>query len=191
VETKDWLNSTAEAKSGASAPATGATPFAQLQHILDRLIIVYRTLNDILREEYAHMSQLDVKGMAEAAHAKEVLLGEVMNLEQLRLTCSEQLAKSVGLDPQKVTILMLSEKLPKPQSDILKNARTVLMLLVNQSKELNAKNSVFAESSLGRIAEMKKNVLGLNNNNTKDNYSANGSRQTQTEQGGRLLSTEA
>lgn len=165
--------------------------YLELQHVLEKLTALHRNLIGVLREEYSHMSALDVKGMAEAAHAKEILLAEIVNHETLRIKVTENLAKALGLDPNTLTVMSLAAALTQQHAENLRQYRTVLTLLVSQAKELNAKNSIFAESSLGRIEQMKKNVLGLNNNSTKDNYSNSGMRNSATEQGGRLLSTEA
>lgn len=163
----------------------------ELQYLLEKLIALHRNLLDVLREEHGHMVAIDVKGLGETAHAKEVMLGEIWNHEQLRIKAAERLSVALALDPRSATLLSISAALPAPDGEKLRSARTALNLLVSQAKELNARNMAFAENSLQRIDEMKKNVLGLANNTNKENYSNSGVRQPTPEQGGRLLSTEA
>lgn len=167
----------------------------ELQFILEKLAAVHRILLDVLEEEHTHMVQLDIPALGEAAHAKEVLLAEIWDLEQLRQKTVEEIAVSRGLDPNKTTLKELSENISKSTSaetvNKLASVREVLQLLVEQAKERNQRNMTFANDSLARIEELKRNVLGLSSPSSKENYSNQGTRQPNAEQGGRLLSTEA
>lgn len=167
----------------------------ELQFILEKLATIHRTLLGVLDEEYAHMVQLDIPALGEAAHAKEVLLSEIWDLEQLRQKTVQELAAQHGLDPEKTTLKEISENISKQVSGEtvtkLSSIREVLQLLVEQAKELNQRNMTFANDSLARIEELKRNVLGLTSPSSKENYSNQGTRQPNAEQGGRLLSTEA
>lgn len=163
----------------------------ELQYVLDKLVALHSNLVEVLRNEYSHMSTLDTKGLSECAHAKEVLLGEIMSHEQLRIVATEKFAKAIGLEPSTATLLSIAAALPQDDGDVLRQIRTALNLLMQQAKEQNAKNMGFAESSLERIDQMKRNVLGISSQGSKENYSQSGSRQPLAEQGGRLLSTEA
>lgn len=136
------------------------------------------------------MAAVDAKGLLESAQTKEILVGEIWNHEQLRLKVTEKIARELGLQND-LTLNRIASSLVSPaESEKLRSAGTALQLLIAQAKEANAKNMGFAEKSIARIEEMKRNVLGMNNN-TKENYSNSGVRQPITEQGGRLLSTEA
>lgn len=163
----------------------------ELCYVLDKLVVLHRNLLDVLREEIAHMSQVDLKGLGDTAQAKELLLSEIWNHEQLRLQSTEKLALSLQTKPEDATLLSIADKLPQQEGDKLRAARTALNMLVSEAKELNSQNMSFAESSLNRIEEMKKNALGISHNASKENYSNSGVRQPMPEQGGRLLSTEA
>ncbi|MEW6056015.1 MAG: flagellar protein FlgN [Bdellovibrionota bacterium] len=163
----------------------------ELHRVLEKLVALHRNLVDLLREEFSHMASVDVKGLIEASHAKEAILNEIWNQEQLRIQAAIELASQCQLDPNTLTLKSIAGYLPAGEAEKLHNAGTALTLLVTQAKELNSKNMEFAESSLSRIEEMKRNVLGLNNNSIKENYSNSGIRQPMPEQGGRLLKTEA
>lgn len=163
----------------------------ELRFVLDKLLVRHSGLVELLRAEYAHVALLDLKGLTEAAQAKELLLEEIWNLEQLRIVAAEKLALSLGLNSRQATLLDIAAALPQAEGDQMRSARTALNLLVQQAKELNITNMDFVESSLGRIDEMKRNALGISNQTSKENYSNSGSRQPLAEQGGRLLSTEA
>lgn len=162
----------------------------ELLHLLDKLVLLHRNLLDVLREEYAHMAAVDVKGLLESAQTKEILVGEIWNHEQLRIKVTEKITRELGVQSGLTLNQIASALASAAESEKLKSAGTVLQLLVAQAKEANTKNMEFAEKSIERIEEMKRNVLGMNNN-TKENYSNSGVRQPITEQGGRLLSTEA
>jgi flagellar biosynthesis/type III secretory pathway chaperone len=165
---------------------------SDLEYALEKLIALHRSLVDLLAEEYAHMGAVDIKGLAEAAQTKEVLLSEIMTHEELRLTAALDLAKKVGASPESAqSLAILTKHLSDSDAHRVRQLGTVLTMLVTQAKEANIKNMSFVEASLERIEQMKKNVLGLNNNAPKENYANTGLRQPVTEQGGRLLSTEA
>ncbi len=159
----------------------------ELFHVLEKMIGLHRTLIGVLAEEYAHMTAVDVKGLFETAQTKEVLVNEIWNLEQLRMKVANSIAENLKTTP---TLEEIASALPKFSADRLKQSKTVLGMLVNQAKDSNQRNMQFAESSLIRIDEMKRNILG-NNNNNRENYSNSGTRQPINEQGGRLLTTEA
>jgi len=163
----------------------------ELIYILEKLVGLHRGLVDLLREEYGHMTAVDVKGISETAQSKEAFLAEIWNHEQLRIKTVAKLAAALSIADDKATLLAISEKLSAPESEKLRAARTALNLLVEQARDLNTKNMSFAQGSLDRIEQMKRNALGLNNTAAKENYSNSGNRQPITEQGGRLLSTEA
>ncbi len=162
----------------------------ELRYLLDKLVLLHRNLLDVLREEYAHMTAVDVKGLLESAQTKEILVGEIWNHEQLRLRAAEKIARELGLQGDFTLTRIASANASATESEKLKSAGAALQLLIARAKEANTKNMEFAEKSIERIEEMKRNALGMNNN-TKENYSNSGVRQPITEQGGRLLSTEA
>ncbi len=164
---------------------------AELYYSLEKLVALHRNLIDLLREEYVHMAAVDLTGVSETARAKEAVLTELWNLEQLRIKCATNLAVAVGLNEADVPLLKIAEKLSAPDGEKLRTLRIALNLLVGQAKELNSKNMGFAQSSLSRIEVLKRNALGLGNTAKKENYSNSGVRQPIAEQGGRLLSTEA
>jgi flagellar biosynthesis/type III secretory pathway chaperone len=161
----------------------------ELYYILEKLVALHGGLCDLLREEYSHMVSVDTKGLGEAAHAKETILSEIWSHEQLRIRQCEALCVALGID-KSATLLSIADRLGA-DAEKFRAARRTLGLLVAQAKDLNAKNMEFAEGSLTRIEEMKRNVLGITGATNKENYSNSGSRQPITEQGGRLLSTEA
>lgn len=167
------------------------TNSSELHHILGRLVALHRNLVDILQEEYGHMSAVDVKGIAETSHAKEVILAEIWNLEQLRQKSVSGLAVSLGLASGDATLAKIAERSQKQEADKLRAVRDALNALITQAKELNSRNMSFAHGSLSRIEQMKRNALGLTNSAVTENYSNSGARQPVPEQGGRLLSTEA
>ena len=167
------------------------TSSAELYYSLEKLVALHRNLIDLLREEFVHMVAVDLTGVSETARAKEAVLTELWNLEQLRIRSATNLANALGLDAPDVSLLKIAEQLSAPEGERLRVLRTALNMLVVQSKELNNKNMVFAQSSLSRIEVMKRNALGLSNTAKKENYSNSGVRQPIAEQGGRLLSTEA
>lgn len=159
----------------------------ELFHVLEKMVGLHRTLIGVLAEEYAHMTAVDVKGLFETAQTKEVLVNEIWNLEKLRIQVADTISKNLNTNS---TLESIANALPKTTADRLRSSKTVLSMLMDQAKELNLRNMSFAENSLIRIDEMKKNILG-NNNNNRENYSNSGTRQPINEQGGRLLSTEA
>ncbi|MBI3544813.1 MAG: flagellar export chaperone FlgN [Deltaproteobacteria bacterium] len=159
--------------------------------MLEKLVALHRNLVELLREEYVHMGAADLKGIGETAHAKEVLLGEIWNLEQLRISSTEKLAGSFAIAKEDATLALIADRLPRAEGDKLRIIRKALNLLCEQAKEANVRNMSFAESSLERIETLKRNVLGISNTATKENYSNAGTRQPIADQGGRLLSTEA
>jgi flagellar biosynthesis/type III secretory pathway chaperone len=163
----------------------------ELYYTLDKLIALHRNLADLLREEFSHMVKLDAKSLTEATQTKEVLLNEIWNHEQLRARAADRIAVSLSIDPKQASLGAIAEASSAEDREKLKNLGNVLVLLVREAKELNTRNMDFAENSLVRIEDMKRNVLGLSNNTPKENYSNSGSRQPISEQGGRLLSTEA
>lgn len=165
----------------------------ELFHVMEKLVVFHRSLCDVLKEEYGHMTVVDTKGLFETSQTKEVLIGQIWSAEQLRIKIAEQMSSSLGnttSSDSPSTLLEIAKFLPQIESERLTKTREVLQMLVLEAKEANLKNMEFANSSLTRIEEMKRNVLGLNNNNN-ENYSHSGVRQPITEQGGRLLSTEA
>jgi flagellar biosynthesis/type III secretory pathway chaperone len=164
---------------------------SELQYLLERLVTLHGNLIELLRQEYLHMGALDVPGLAEVTHAKEAVLNDIWSHEQLRIICVDNLAASLELGEKSASLLNIASALSEEDGEKLRAARTALNLLVSEAKGLNAKNMVFAESSLNRIEEMKKNAMGLNNTAVKENYSNVGTRQPIPEQGGRLLTTEA
>lgn len=165
---------------------------SELEYALEKLIALHRSLVDLLAEEYAHMIALDIKGLAEAAQTKEVLLSEIMNHEELRLSAALELAKKLNASPETAQSLSaLSKYLSQSDATRVMQLGSVLTMIVTQAKDLNVKNMAFAETSLERIEQMKRNALGQNNNAPKENYANTGMRQPINEQGGRLLSTEA
>lgn len=166
---------------------------SELSFLMEKLVALHRNLVDVLDEENRHMVALDTKGLFETAQTKEVLIAEIWNVEQLRLRVTEMLTLLAGLPAGTavpVTLQTLTNHLPKEQASKLAASRTALQLLMERARERNMRNMGFAQQSLGRIEEMKRNIMGLNNNNS-ENYSNSGVRQPITEQGGRLLSTEA
>lgn len=164
---------------------------AELNHVLERLVALHRSLVDLLREEFAHMGTADVKGLAETARTKEVLLSEIWSLEQLRMKAVAKMAGSLNIPAGEASLQKLADTLNKADGEKLRALRTALNLLVVEAKDLNAKNMDFAQDSLARIEQLKRNVLGINSGASMENYSNNGARQPAQEQGGRLLSTEA
>lgn len=168
---------------------TNSSKVEQMRFVLEKLITLHRGLIGLLEEEHSHMIQLDVKGLVEAAHAKEVFLAQIVEHENLRMKITEEVMNDLGLtDP---TLANISEKLPdKEEQKRLLLIRDTLNELILRAKEVNARNMGFASSSIERIEFMKKNVLGLGNT-SNENYSQSGSLNPITEQGGRLLTTEA
>lgn len=163
----------------------------ELYFILEKQVALHRNLADVLQEEYAHMGAVDVKGLGEAAHAKEVLLSEIWNLESLRIKLVEKLAGELGLLLKDANLQTIAAALPRAEGEKLQTIRTALNMLISEAKDLNARNMGFVENSLVRIEQLKRNALGLTNKSNKENYSNNGVRQPLPDQGGRLLSTEA
>ena len=164
---------------------------AELQFVLESMVEIHRHLIGILNEEYDHMANLNIKGLADSAQTKEVLLGEIQNRESLRIQATQNLFRDLDIKDPSATLVSVFPHLSKEESDNLQSTRTTLMLLMTQAKQVNSRNMEFVQSSLERIEEMKKNALGISNNTTKENYSNSGARQPIAEQGGRLLSTEA
>lgn len=170
---------------------TNKSTFAhEIHYLLDQQIQHHRALIGLLEEEYAHMGSMDIVGLTEAANAKELIVQEIYQKEMLRQSLTELFSKQHPEITVRSSLKDLAAKLDNVSAERLLQQRSVLTILMDRSKELNNRNKTFAEGSLERIGEMKNNVLGTNNNN-KENYSQNGNRQPITEQGGRLLSTEA
>lgn len=165
------------------------TDTKDLASTLEKLTAIHRTLIGILQEEFAQMGTIDVNGLRETAHAKEVLLSQVWTLEQERIRQTALLSQSLGLVEQQPTISAISHTLENTEKEKLRNLGKILQLLVKQAKDLNSRNMTFVGKSLERIEQLKKNMLGTGT--SSDNYSNSGVRQPVTEQGGRLLSTEA
>ena len=163
----------------------------ELQHLLERIVTLHRGLINVLEEEFVHMANLSSDGITEAARSKEAMLNEIWNCEQLRIKCAADLGASLGLSPEKIDLKAIAKAIGGDSAKSLGAAREALNLIITQAKELNARNRSFAESSLNRIDELKRNALGITNNTNKENYSSQGVCQPLNEQGGRLLSTEA
>lgn len=161
--------------------------------IMERLVSLHRHLLDVLDEEYAHMIGVDANGLLETSKTKEVLVGEIMNSERLRIQTADAVARTLGFNfsgVNGVTLAELSSRLQKIDAEKLQNYKNVLQLLMVRAKESNSRNMVFVENSLVHIETMKKNILGLNNT-SNENYGNTGERAPLDEQGGRLLSVEA
>ncbi|HRK03364.1 MAG TPA: flagellar export chaperone FlgN [Oligoflexia bacterium] len=167
----------------------------ELQYILEKLLSVHRTLLDVLDEEHAHMVSLEIEALGEASKTKEVLLAEIWNLEQLRKKIVDEISIECKLNPATVTLkelsLALGQRIEGPGITVLVKTREALNMLIEQARDRNKRNMTFAEESLARIEELKRNVLGVASSSSPENYSSQGTRQPIAEQGGRLLSTEA
>ena len=161
----------------------------KLFHLLERLVQLHQGLIELILQEKHEMSDLNMQGMLECAQSKENLITEIFNHENLRLQVLTEICGSLNINSE-TTLLGLSSYTDEESFKKLKNIRTTLNLLMEKAKDLNQQNMAFANESMERIDEMKKNILGLGNN-TKENYSQGGMRTPMPEQGGRFLTTEA
>ena len=170
---------------------THSLDISEIGFILDKQIALHTTLRDLLQEEFVAMSTLDIKLLADLTLSKETVLGEIWTLEQLRIKAFDKITNNSTLDKPVQSVLDLKSYTSEKDFARLSVARNVLVQLVENARTLNERNMNFAETSLARIDEMKRNVLGMTSNSSKENYSSSGVRQPVQEQGGRLFSTEA
>lgn len=152
----------------------------KVSYLLEKEIELHRLLIECLEQEYKHMIQLSVLELDACVQSKEAILDEIWNHESL-------LSQETGF--MKLNEFMVGLNLEAQQ--LLRDPAQTLLLLIGDAQSLNRRNALFAEGSLLRIDEMKKNVLGISSNTSKENYSNSGLQNPINEQGGRLLSTEA
>lgn len=165
------------------------TQVSELLFIFEKQAGLHRALIDLLNQEYQHMGSMDVVAISECARSKEVFIQEIFQCEVLRRELLTKFAAQNKLSVDDLSLTTLFTYTSEADSKKLTETRAILVALVEQATELNRRNMDFAAESLDRIEILKRNVLGIQND--VENYSQSGSRQPMTEQGGRLLTTEA
>ena len=161
-----------------------------LYEIILHIAVLHQTLIETLQDEKQCMVSVDAATLLEITQAKEALLSRILSSEQTRLAATKAVMEKFEISLENASLLGIAEALKDNGGAEFRAAHKALALLTDRAKAINAENMKIATESLERIELMKKNILGLSNNN-QENYNAQGSRHPIGNMGGRLLSREA
>lgn len=167
-------------------------PLEQIHQTLQKLVGLHRQLMEIVRVERLALTEANIKGIQEAALAKQGIIEQIRNIESERMKALAELAlhwkKPVRDLTLSAIIIEIQGRDPK-YADSLRSAYNTLTILIKRVSEQNEENKALVDRSLEHIEQMKKNVLGESVPKT-NTYTAKGTRANGAG-GARLISKEA
>lgn len=125
--------------------------YTQLVSCLDQLIKVYRALLEVVRKEKDILIDSNVEGLSENNRAKEAMIIKIKSLETQRLRCAKDLALLIGADVERPRLSEIASRFDGVRGEKLRNAQSVLELLVKRVSEINKENEVLVHSALNSI----------------------------------------
>jgi flagellar biosynthesis/type III secretory pathway chaperone len=110
-------------------------------------------LVDVLDEQERLLVRADASGLVVLLANQQHLLSEIVALETTRMRITEALAGDLGVPPATVTLGSLGSRFPRLADD-LRDRRSRLIALVRRVADMNRRNGVLAELSLGYVARL-------------------------------------
>jgi flagellar biosynthesis/type III secretory pathway chaperone len=134
-----------------------------IYQLLQKLTGLHRQLLESMRIERDSLVQADLKAIQTVTSAKQALIEEIHQTEQLRLTHINELAhlwkkKRQDLTLSKVIIEVQGKDPAKAEQ--LRSVSNALTILIQRIKAQNSENEAFISKSLEHINQMKTNILG-------------------------------
>lgn len=123
----------------------------QLHQQLDDLVLSYRKLLDLVRQERDVLVSAQMDGLVEINEHKSQLIQGTLELEKSWFATAEQLAEALNLNTEEITLLSLARKLPLKDADQLRNTHDTLRLLVERTRTINQANEDYIQSALRHI----------------------------------------
>lgn len=163
--------------------------YQHLSSSLDQLIKVYRTLLDVIRHEKEILISSDIESLTENNRSKEALLVKIKSLENQRVKYARDLASIVGTDIERPRLSDIAARFEGEQAAKLRNAQSVLELLVKRVAEINQENEQLVQAALRMLnGTMNSIKTGLQEKNT---YEAHGKMTGTHGAAGNLVKREA
>ncbi len=125
--------------------------YNQLVSCLDQLVKVYRALLEVVRREKDILVESNVEGLSENNRAKEAMIIKIKSLETQRMRCAKDLAHLIGADVERPRLSEIASRFDGPQGEKLRNAQSVLELLIKRVSEINKENEVLVQAALSSI----------------------------------------
>jgi flagellar biosynthesis/type III secretory pathway chaperone len=149
----------------------------ELHKVLSNEAETYRQLVDLTQREREALQKESLVDLTEVTHNKEVLMGNLVKLEQLRGQVVTALAKDLNL-PAGASLLDLINHLDETIAQKLSTLRQEFINLVEQLLTLNHGNQLLLQSGLAHI-EATFDYLASVVTPADGNYTARGGTQPQ------------
>lgn len=138
-------------------------PLQKLLHNLDELVLLYRQLLTVVRQEKEfYLSQ--GSELQELNLQKDQLLQKIRMADTLRQKHAQELAGVVQADIDNPRLLELAQKLPVEFGDRLRHLHSTLDIVIRRLLELNRENEAHAKSALqnlnGAMSNIKETLSG-------------------------------
>lgn len=125
--------------------------YNQLVSCLDQLVKVYRALLEVVRKEKEILVDSNIDSLSENNRAKEAMIIKIKSLETQRIRCAKDLAHLIGADPERPRLSDIASRFDGVHGEKLRNAQSVLELLVKRVSEINKENERLVHSALSSI----------------------------------------
>jgi len=163
--------------------------YTEIVKHLNQLVLVYRHLYDVVRQEKSALIHADLQVLPELNQRKELMLKKINELEKMWMDVASRMRPVLNLQAETPRLLEIAEAYSGKQRDKLMRFRTVLNLLVQRTAVINRANDQLTQSALSHISgAMQAFTETLNK---KSNYEKKGKRsESSKETSGRLVSKE-
>ena len=163
--------------------------YAELNNNLENLVKVYRSLLETVRREKEILVASKLDELNENNKAKDAILVRIRSIENARMKCARDLAAHVGADVEQPRLLDIANNAVTEWQDRLRNAHSVLELLIRRVGEVNKQNEELVQSALATITGAMDEIRdGLK---PKTTYARQGQIATAKTEGGNLVRKEA
>jgi hypothetical protein len=171
------------------SPADVEKVYEDLDHCLESLIKVYRSVLEVVRKEKEILVASRLDELTENNKSKDAMLVRIRSLENHRLHCARDLAYAVGADTEQPRLLDIANYASAKWQDRLRTDHSVLDLLVRRVAEVNRQNEELVQAALNSITGAMEAIRdGLK---PKPTYARQGQIAPQKTDGGQLVSREA
>ncbi|MBK7960516.1 MAG: flagellar protein FlgN [Bdellovibrionales bacterium] len=163
-------------------------PLQKLLHNLDELVLLYRQLLTVVRQEKELLLSAQGSELQELNLQKDQLLQKIRMADTLRQKHAQELAGVVQADIDNPRLLELAQKLPVEFGDRLRHLHSTLDIVIRRLLELNRENEAHAKSALqnlnGAMSNIKETLSG------KKTYEKKGQMKLGPEQAGNFVRKE-
>jgi flagellar biosynthesis/type III secretory pathway chaperone len=163
-------------------------PFQKLVSNLDELVLLYRQMLSVVRQEKEFLLQAHAPELHEISLQKDLLLQKIRIADTLRQKHAQELAGLIKADVENPRLLELAQKLSPENGNRLRQLHATLDIVIRRLLELNKENESHAQSALntvnGAMTNLKETLSG------KKTYEKKGQMKLGPEQAGNFVSKE-